>query len=661
MKILTKSRFKIGSECPRKLVYNDDPLYGNKKHIDDFLKSLAEGGFQVGEYAKKFTPGGIEIHERDHQKAWEETQKLLMKDHVVIYEAAFLFDGLFVKCDILVKSGPVLKVYEVKAKSVYGSDPGFRNRSGNLDPKWKPYLLDCAFQKWVIKKCYPDVAVNFHLTLMDKEKKSTVSGIHQSFLLSRGKVDGKDKLQNKVIIKKGTTQESLGDSLLANIGIDLEIDELWNQTYFDDFSFDSLTRHLSQIVQKTITPKAHIGGACKTCEFRIKPNDFPGKKSGFETCWKPLVKSPHELQSRGTILDIWKLHHTKRDEFFANNLLFLDQLEAEDLKPKSKKPQNQTALSNWERQWLQVIGKVENKNELFFNKEHILQAMNSWTYPLHFIDFETSRSALSFHSCMAPYDQLAFQFSHHKMEKSGKVTHESQFLHFERGEFPNFHFIRALKSALSNDKGCIFRYHTHENSVLNDIKSQLRNSNESDKDDLIEFIESITSWKEIQGGKKIEKSGARNMVDLYELVKDAFYHPLMEGSISIKKVLPTVLEISKSLQKKYSKPIYGKGAQINSLNFEKMAWINFDNQGRVKDPYQNLPPVFDGFLTDDLILDEDEEIAAGGAAMTAYCRMQFSEMTNSEREQIRAALLRYCELDTLAMVMITEFFMEMTK
>ncbi len=44
--------------------------------------------------------------------------------------------------------------------------------------------------------------------------------------------------------------------------------------------------------------------------------------------------------------------------------------------------------------------------------------------------------------------------------------------------------------------------------------------------------------------------------------------------------------------------------------------------------------------------------ADGGAAMTAYARMQFMDMTNEEVERISSSLLKYCELDTLAMVMI---------
>ncbi len=43
--------------------------------------------------------------------------------------------------------------------------------------------------------------------------------------------------------------------------------------------------------------------------------------------------------------------------------------------------------------------------------------------------------------------------------------------------------------------------------------------------------------------------------------------------------------------------------------------------------------------------------------MMAYCMTQFTKMTELEREHIRHALLRYCELDTLAMVMIVEYWL----
>ena len=42
----------------------------------------------------------------------------------------------------------------------------------------------------------------------------------------------------------------------------------------------------------------------------------------------------------------------------------------------------------------------------------------------------------------------------------------------------------------------------------------------------------------------------------------------------------------------------------------------------------------------------------GGAALTAYQRLQFEEIDSQERDRLQTALLKYCELDTLAMVMV---------
>jgi len=49
-----------------------------------------------------------------------------------------------------------------------------------------------------------------------------------------------------------------------------------------------------------------------------------------------------------------------------------------------------------------------------------------------------------------------------------------------------------------------------------------------------------------------------------------------------------------------------------------------------------------------------EDVSDGGAALTAYGKLQYTNMSNKEREELTEGLKRYCELDTLAMVMIFE-------
>ncbi len=61
------------------------------------------------------------------------------------------------------------------------------------------------------------------------------------------------------------------------------------------------------------------------------------------------------------------------------------------------------------------------------------------------------------------------------------------------------------------------------------------------------------------------------------------------------------------------------------------------------------------------ILSEDDELRNGGAALTAYGKMQFIEITDYEKDELCKALLKYCELDTFVMVMIYEAWREIVK
>jgi hypothetical protein len=75
------------------------------------------------------------------------------------------------------------------------------------------------------------------------------------------------------------------------------------------------------------------------------------------------------------------------------------------------------------------------------------------------------------------------------------------------------------------------------------------------------------------------------------------------------------------------------------------------------DPYKLLPKLFEdidletaqSFITDD-------SINSGGAALTAFAKIQFTEISDLERDRVINGLLKYCELDTLAMVMIYEYW-----
>ena len=160
--------------------------------------------------------------------------------------------------------------------------------------------------------------------------------------------------------------------------------------------------------------------------------------------------------------------------------------------------------------------------------------------------------------------------------------------------------------------------------------------------------ESVEKWK-----------GKRAMVDLRDMVLKYYYNPYTKGSNSIKAVLPAALQSSKYLRIKYAQPL--KEIGLSSLNFsENHIWLQ-ENGGVMVSPYKMLPPLFEGWNEEEMeeTISELEGIADGGMALTAYAKLQYVDMSEREREELTLGLKKYCELDTLAMVMIYEHFREL--
>lgn len=646
---ITKSLFKTALGCPTKLFFSKKEKYPDAKLEDTFLEALAEGGYQVGELAKCYFPNGTDIKDRGYDTPLTKTNELLEQENVIIYEAAFKYQNLFIRADILEKSGKTIKLYEVKSKSFSGRDSGdMLNRKGFIDSGWREYVYDVAFQKYVITKAFPDWKVNAYLTLANKNSVATVDGLNQKFQII--KEDGRI---TDVEIIGGVTEEDLGDKILININVDDLLETIYDGTdfsYSDDLSFSDYIHFLADHYEqdeKIVTP---INKDCQSCEFKASPEEeLEGKLSGFKECWSSQLGWVSDDFNKPLIFDVWNLR--KKQALIEEGIYTINEIQKEHL--GDIVPNDDCSMSSKERQWLQIEKVKNNDVEPYIDVHGLKTELNSFAYPLHFIDFETSMVAIPFFTGRKPYEQTAFQFSHHVVYEDGTIEHVGQYLSKAKGEFPNFNFIRALKKELENDEGTIFRYAAHENTVLNQIHVQLQDSSDEevpDKQELIDFICLISHSANHQG--------ERDMVDMLQLVKDYYYHPLMVGSNSIKAVLPAVLNSSDHIQQKYSQPIYGKNSEIKSLNFEDgKVWIEHDENGQVISPYKLLEPLFD-----ELNEDQIEEflmrnnIADGGAAMTAYAMLQFTNIPDVESKHIHEGLLKYCELDTLAMVLIWEYW-----
>lgn len=611
---------------------------------DSFLAALAEGGFQVGELAKCYHPGGHDITTLDYEEAERQTNKLLEQDKVIIYEPAIRFNNLFIRIDVLVKNGNHFELIEVKAKSFDAEDEdAFLNKNGTIVAGWKPYLHDVAFQKHVLAGKFPKAKIDSFLMMADKVSECSVDGLNQQFRIVR------DESNRKGIKVSNTLKDSdLKKQILVKVPVDEMIAKI-----MEDGTFLKNIDCLATAYEKNEKIVSDIGSHCGKCEFTCSTDDEAlGNKSGFKECWKQALKWKDSDFEEPNVLEVWSFG--RKNQMIADGKIKFTDLDVDDFEPETD---GKPGISAKERKWLQVEKVQTNDSTPYFDAPGLKLGMEKWTYPLHFIDFETSMVAIPFNKGRRPYEAIAFQFSHHIVHEDGRVEHAGEFLNTNVGEFPNYEFLREFKRQLEGDLGTIFRYSPHENTFLNHIYRQLREDKSviADREELCEFIKTITTST---GSSAETWEGKRSMVDLWHLVKRYYYDPQTHGSNSIKAVLPAILNSSEYLKEKYSKPIYGAIDGIKSLNFKDWKWLELKDD-KIIDPYKKLPKMFQDVTDKNFdILSEEDELANGGAALTAYGRMQFSEMSEMERKELSSALLRYCELDTMAMVMIFEAWRE---
>ncbi len=134
---LSKSSYVKGCQCPKALWLH--------KHRRDLIppvppaqQAVFDTGHAVGMLARQLFPGGVDLSPaspRDFGPSIEATRQAIADGAPVIYEAAFVHEGVLAALDILVKDRDGWKAYEVK------SSTGVKDY----------HLTDAALQSWVIE------------------------------------------------------------------------------------------------------------------------------------------------------------------------------------------------------------------------------------------------------------------------------------------------------------------------------------------------------------------------------------------------------------------------------------------------------------------------------------------------------------------------------
>ena len=304
-----------------------------------------------------------------------------------------------------------------------------------------------------------------------------------------------------------------------------------------------------EILGKNVESEIDIGVQCS--------NPYPC--DAWEYCWREQRSIPEY-----SVFDISRLRSDKKFELYKSGIV-----KFEDIKELDKFNASQ-----------QIQIRSELSKEQIIDEEAIKEFLNTLSYPLYHLDFETFQQAVPEFIGLRPYEQIPFQFSIHKDDGKGNLEH-FEFL-AEAGADPRYELALNLIKFIPQD-ACVLAYNmSFEKGVIRRL---------------------VTNYPQI----------SNELMAIHDNIKDlmapfaskSYYHPKMQGSYSIKYVLPALVPEFESAYK--------------DLNL----------------------------------------IHHGGEAMQAYAAMAC--MNETQRDTYKKALLEYCKLDTLALVKVLEKLREVAK
>jgi hypothetical protein len=622
MAYLSKSDYKIAHDCFSKLFYKKKE-YPSTNDTNEYLQFLAQGGYMVGKLATLYYPEGIEISTgRDHNLAVELTEKHLKEDNVTLFEASILSKGKLIRVDILKKENNTLQLIEVKSKS-YDPEDDLDNNN------YKDYLFDVGFQYYVLKEKYPQYKIKPYFFMPDKSKATSIEGLAFLFDIKENKTDSKFRSYD-ITIPENRIKDLVNDNILTLIDVEEYILRLLP---IIEQEFKVLLPSIKDEITKVDVP---LNKKCFKCEYSVTSENHPS--SGFDECWIDMPRPTYHLK------ELTRVYPSKAVKEM-DSLIQRKKISFDDIVGLLGDGSGDT------RRKIQI--EYTKKNEEYIDPQ-LKRELDSFKYPLHFIDFETSRTALPYHKGMRPYEQVTFQWSCHTIKTPGAEPVHGEWLNLEV-HFPNFKFAEELMVFMKRNGGIgtPLMWSPYENTTLRDVYIQMLKYDHKN-DELKSWLETIVKFRKRKAEDPIvpdhlcETEG--RFVDLNALANHYYFHPLMKNKTSIKWVLPAVL------------------SSINSDRIKN--WLkNFapdfnlyeeDQSGIPKDPYELLKPpkIFEEAEKLDKAVDDDVYVNEGTGAMRAYEDLMIGLNKGNEeiKQKYKEALLRYCKLDTLAMVIIWEYW-----
>ncbi len=252
-----------------------------------------------------------------------------------------------------------------------------------------------------------------------------------------------------------------------------------------------------------------------------------------------------------------RIHHTKVARYEAAGFTDMRHLPIGDLSEKQRRVYEAT-LNN--QTFLDPLS--EQEKALF-------------TGTKYYLDFETINFAVPIWAGTRPYQQIPFQWSCHIETDDGSLQHE-MFLDLG-GEDPSRKFAETLLATLGQSGPIVVYNQAFEKRIIWELADRFS--------DLSEALTALPN----------------RIVDLLPITRNHFYDPSMQGSWSIKSVLPAIAP---------------------DLNYADLG-----------------------------------EVGDGLAAQAAYLEAIAVTTTSSRKEELETALRNYCAQDTHAMIIVLRFLL----
>lgn len=239
-----------------------------------------------------------------------------------------------------------------------------------------------------------------------------------------------------------------------------------------------------------------------------------------------------------TIFDIAFLKNEKRRDLLSQGIVSIT--EVPDDFPLSDKQRKQVNAAK--------SGAIEIDN----NK--IADRIDSWEYPLHFLDYETFQYAVPQFEGIRPFQQMCFQYSLHTIDRPGSAARHSYYL--SRGsDNPARDMAVHLRDAMADGIGTVLVWYEPFEKTRNEEMAVMF-------PDLADFFKEVNA----------------KTYDLMKIFADKLYiHPDFKGRSSIKKVLPVLVP-----ELRYTDLGIGDGLTATISWYRAVKWDHMEKTDREK-------------------------------------------------------------------------------